>query len=275
MFTPRTAAPNDFRILIPDVSDVRIVNSQNKTLVRVQENTPGDFMSYEAVVDDIAPTSSSLVTVLTAVPGIPGRFEDLVTVNGAPVPAGIPLGIPINNKRVFVTGIAFPASGVINLTHRNDFYAHTAGSGSGSEAPPGPVLASRQQYQQLFQSGLLVPARLAVKLEGPVKDPVSASCDRLKEPIVVVYANDPHLAGYWLSHPFRMTDDHPSAAFLHLRKTDPRTWRLRLRWKNEDVVSYHAQVPDRDASFPLAVTIERVPGLDRSGWPKRALILPH
>lgn len=259
------AAPNDFSIVIPDVSDIRAVDSQNKTLVRVQELTPGDFMRYEAVIDNIAATSAAAKTTLDPVPSVPGRFEKLVLVNGAPVPVGTPPPVPINNKRVWVTGVAFPNSGAADLTHSNDFYAFANGSGSG-----GVVIATRQQTQQLYQSGLLVPVQLAIQLGGPVKDPVSASCERLKEPIVVVYANDPHQAGYWLSQPFRL-NDHPSAAFWHLRKTDPRTWRLRLRWKNDDVVSYHAEVPERDATFPLAVTLER----DRSGWPGTALILPH
>lgn len=267
MARPRGFAPNDFQIMIPDVSDIRSVDGQNKTLVRIQETTPGDFMRYEAVIDDIAGSSSSPITVLDPVTGVPGRFEKLVFVHGNPVPVGTPVGIPPNNKRVWVTGIPFPASGVANISHSNDFYAYSPGSGSGGNV----VAAARQMQQQLIQSGLLVPTQLAVKLAGPVKDPVAALCEHLTEPIVVVYANDPHQPGYWLSRPFRMAESHPSAAFWHLRKTDARTWRLRLRWKDDDVVCYHANVPERDATFPLAVTIER----DRFGWPESALIVPH
>lgn len=221
----KMSSGDSFDILDPNTGELVLTTVSSEVFVRIQHNHTNNV--YRATIADLPGGVAGDLTSLTRL-GSSDFYIALIPASNLPVAAPA-----TNNKRVIVNGYHDNGSGpVLNQTKAQDFIAYRPGS-SGSSGSSSP---------QSLRCGFCqadVPIPVELRVEG-----IAA------EAITLRHSGDAAMACSWLSGP--IDDDVEGVAYWILEKTAARTWALRYRTEESDVIWYqHTTDADGNCSFPI------------------------
>lgn len=262
MSTPSQPLPalSNITIIQPGPNQCLRVNSDGTVLVAV--NNPdlnacaGRIHDYNAGTGTLGRDYGSVDLVRQ---GSTNRFS-------ANVPAG-PVAHPSatsNNKYVKVL------DKVTGDEVGNPFLAVAYGSGSCPGTLGVEIAALRDRFAQ---KDAPIPVAVVLKLDSPVQDGTSIVSAQLNAPIQLAHSQDAQHFSAWVSAPIVFCNISGETGHWILDKTAPRVWTLQLKRAKAAVATYvlHNQ-DDRDATFPLALSLQGEGGCECTGWPRSVTI---